>query len=82
LLENVMADARDEWIAKRAYALWELSGHLSGHDAEHWIQAVRERDELERTRASLDGAEVLVRFRLKSPTAKPSARDRYRSTGR
>jgi len=79
-----MADARNEWIAKRAYALWELSGHLNGRDSEHWIQAVRERDELERTRASIDGAEVLVHFRLKSksPAMKSSVRDRFRSTGR
>jgi hypothetical protein len=58
---------RDEWTSKRAYALWELSGREDGHDREHWEQAIRERDELERTRASTDGQEVLIRFRLKSP---------------
>jgi hypothetical protein len=68
---------RDEWIAKRAYALWEQCGRVGGRDLEHWAQAVRERDELERTQASTDGHEVLIRFRPKAPTATPR-----RPTGR
>lgn len=66
---------RNEWIAKRAYA--EVSGRQHGRDCEHWAQAVRERDELERTQASADGREVLVRFRPRPPAAtspKPIAR--------
>lgn len=43
-----MMDARREWISKRAYTLWEEAGRPHGHDAEHWEQAVRERDEFER----------------------------------
>lgn len=79
-----MADAREEWIAERAYALWELSGRIHGRDAEHWTQAVEERKALERTRASADGAEVLVRFRLKSGPRHPAHQggERLRSTGR
>ncbi|WP_087000226.1 DUF2934 domain-containing protein [Rhizobium sullae] len=59
---------RDEWIAKRAYALWEGCGREHGRNVEHWAQATREYDELERTRASADGQEVLVRFRPKPAT--------------
>ncbi len=43
-----MTDARREWISKRAYTLWEEAGRPHGHDAEHWEQAVHERDEFER----------------------------------
>lgn len=43
-----MTDARREWISKRAYALWEAAGRPHGHDGDHWEQAERERDELER----------------------------------
>ena len=41
-------DERQEWISKRAYALWEADGRPNGKDAEHWEQAVRERAEFER----------------------------------
>ena len=43
-----MTDARMSWISKRAYALWEEAGRPHGQDAEHWAQAVREREEFER----------------------------------
>lgn len=67
---------RDEWIARRAYALWEQCGRQDGRDLEHWMEAVREHDELERTQASADGREVLVRFRPKTPTTAPRRRTR------
>lgn len=41
-------DERQEWISKRAYALWEADGRPHGKDSEHWEQAVRERAEFER----------------------------------
>ncbi len=34
-----MADSEDEWIRKRAYALWEQEGYPAGKDREHWEQA-------------------------------------------
>lgn len=43
-----MNNPRDEWIRSRAYALWEQNGRNHGRDQEHWEQAARERDELER----------------------------------
>jgi len=41
-------EERQEWINKRAYSLWEQHGREHGHDQQHWEQATRERDELER----------------------------------
>ncbi|MGO6814077.1 DUF2934 domain-containing protein [Rhizobium brockwellii] len=60
-----MSDRRHEWISKRAYAIWEERGRPDGRDDEHWRQAVAERDAMERTQASPDGREVLVKFRPK-----------------
>jgi hypothetical protein len=34
-----MLESRDEWIKKRAYAIWEEEGYPSGRDAVHWEQA-------------------------------------------
>jgi len=56
-----MHDSRHEWIAARAYALWEQAGKPLWEDREHWQQAVLERDLLERTRATVDGQEVMDR---------------------
>ena len=36
---------RNEWISKRAYALWEQAGRPEGHDADHWEQAISDFDE-------------------------------------
>ena len=49
-----MTDARMEWISKRAYSLWEEAGRPHGQDAEHWGQAVREREEFERVALPAD----------------------------
>ncbi|MBB5576833.1 MULTISPECIES: DUF2934 domain-containing protein [Rhizobium] len=57
-----------EWIKKRAYSLWEEAGRPDGRDQEHWNQAAAEREDLERTRASVDGEEILIRFRGKEPS--------------
>ena len=65
-----MSDRRHEWISERAYAIWEEQGRPHGRGDEHWRQAVAERDALERTRASSDGREVLVKFRPKTKRPK------------
>ncbi|WP_337270030.1 DUF2934 domain-containing protein [Oryzifoliimicrobium ureilyticus] len=54
---------REEWIQRRAYALWEQAGRPVGKDVEHWQQANLERDALERSAASVDGGEVTTRIR-------------------
>lgn len=56
-----MIDDRNEWISKRAYALWEEHGRSDGRDYEHWLRASGERDLMEATRASVDGREVIAR---------------------
>ncbi|WP_018902393.1 response regulator [Rhizobium sp. 2MFCol3.1] len=58
-----MDENRDDWTAARAYSLWEQAGRPFGQDERHWAQAVLERNLLERTRASSDGAEVITRAR-------------------
>ncbi|MEV4607007.1 DUF2934 domain-containing protein [Neorhizobium sp. LMR1-1-1.1] len=37
-----MGNERDEWIAARAYELWEQAGRPEGQDHEHWSQASRD----------------------------------------
>ena len=66
-----MADDRFAWISKRAYAIWEAAGRPSGCDQEHWKQAAAERDIMERSRASVDGEELLLRFRQKATPPSP-----------
>ena len=56
-----MAETREEWIKKRAYALWEEEGYPTGKDSIHWEQARNERDALEGSAASSDGKEVKTR---------------------
>lgn len=58
-----MTSNRSEWIAARAYSLWEQAGRPFGQDDLHWHQAVLERELLERTQASPDGREVIERAR-------------------
>ncbi|QRM57413.1 DUF2934 domain-containing protein [Sinorhizobium sp. BG8] len=70
-----MSDTRTEWISKRAYSIWELEGRPHGRDDEHWKQAVRERDELERVALPGFGgkAKATKTQSEKSPTTKISA---------
>ncbi len=63
-----MTDERFEWISKRAYAIWEAAGRPWGCSQHHWEQAAKEREIMERTRASTDGEEVLARFRRTAAT--------------
>lgn len=49
-----MTDVRREWISKRAYVIWEEAGRPHGHDAQHWEQAVSEREEFERVALATD----------------------------
>ena len=70
-----MTETRDEWIKKRAYALWEEEGRPAGRDFAHWEQARAERQALEGSAASLDGKEVKTRKRAAStPKANGAAK--------
>ncbi|NMN69029.1 DUF2934 domain-containing protein [Rhizobium sp. 57MFTsu3.2] len=61
-----MTETREEWIRKRAYALWEEEGRPTGRDFTHWEQARAERQALEGSAASPDGKEVKTRKRTAS----------------
>jgi len=43
--ERQMENNRDDWIARRAYELWEQAGQPDGQDHEHWAQASAEWEE-------------------------------------
>ncbi|MFK0164360.1 DUF2934 domain-containing protein [Rhizobium sp. NPDC090279] len=62
-----MLEPRDEWIKKRAYAIWEEEGHPSGRDAEHWARASGERVALEETAAN--GSTIDVKPKAKRKPA-------------
>lgn len=78
-----MTDERFEWISKRAYAIWEAAGRPWGCSQHHWEQAAKEREIMERTRASVDGKEVLVNLRQKATVRRPEndAREAERDNG-
>lgn len=56
-----MAETREEWIQKRAYALWEEEGHPTGRDSIHWEKARAEHDALKGVSKSPNGKEVKPR---------------------
>lgn len=60
-----MLEPRDEWIQKRAYAIWEEEGYPSGRDVMHWQQASSERIALEKT----TGADTKVKVKRKPAVA-------------
>ncbi|KAA0692577.1 DUF2934 domain-containing protein [Neorhizobium sp. P12A] len=59
-----MTESRDEWIKKRAYAIWEEEGYPTGRDAAHWEQASKERASVEKT--SPHGIEVKPKAKRKT----------------
>lgn len=65
-----MTETQQEWIKKRAYALWEEEGRPAGRDHAHWEQAIKERAALEGSAASADGKEVKSRAKRAVPAAK------------
>lgn len=50
-----MTETREEWIKKRAYALWEEEGYPTGRDSIHWEQARHEHETLEGSGATSNG---------------------------
>lgn len=47
-----MAESEEDWIKRRAYALWEEEGYPSGKDREHWERAKLEYATLKPTASS------------------------------
>lgn len=70
-----MAETREEWIKKRAYALWEEEGHPTGRDSIHWEQARVEHAALKGASKSPNGKEVKPRAKraVAAKTAAPAA---------
>lgn len=70
-----MAETREEWIKKRAYALWEEEGHPTGRDSIHWEQARAEHDALKGALKSPNGKEAKPRAKrtVAANTAAPAA---------
>jgi hypothetical protein len=55
--------SKDDWVSKRAYALWENEGRPEGRGEVHWQQAASEHELLELTKASADGSDMIERLR-------------------
>lgn len=62
-----MAFTEQEWISKRAYAIWEEEGHPDGRDHDHWLQATSEYSLLTET-----AARKPVKARKAAPKATPA----------
>jgi hypothetical protein len=58
-----MSRSKDDWINQRAYAIWEEEGRPHDRGGAHWQQAAAEYEQLERTRASADGNELIEMLR-------------------
>ena len=76
--------SKDDWIAQRAYALWEAEGRPDGRGGEHWQQADREYRMLEETRASADGSDLIERLKAmgRSMRAAEDREDRPETPGK
>ena len=58
-----MSRSKDDWINQRAYSIWEEEGRPHDRGGAHWQQAAAEYEQLERTRASADGNELIEMLR-------------------
>lgn len=78
-----MAETREEWIQKRAYALWEEEGHPVGRDSIHWEQARAEHDALKGALKSPNGKEAKPRAKrtAAAKTAAPAAATKVTNGG-
>ncbi|MBB3594636.1 hypothetical protein FHX08_005040 [Rhizobium sp. BK529] len=58
-----MSRNRDDWVSQRAYAIWEGEGRPHGRGESHWAQALREFEQLEATKASADGSDLIEKLK-------------------
>jgi hypothetical protein len=58
-----MSPLKDVWMSQRAYAIWEEEGRPNGRGESHWAQALREFEQLEMTKASADGSELIEKLK-------------------
>jgi hypothetical protein len=50
--DRVMENSREDWIARRAYELWEQAGKPDGQNHEHWAQASAEWEDHQASRTN------------------------------
>ncbi|MBX4958949.1 DUF2934 domain-containing protein [Rhizobium lentis] len=58
-----MSHNRDAWVSQRAYSLWESEGRPEGRGENHWMQALKEFEQLQLTKASPDGNELIEKLK-------------------
>lgn len=58
-----MSPLKDVWMSQRAYAIWEEEGRPDGRGESHWAQALREFEQLEMTKASADGSDLIEKLK-------------------
>ncbi|ABC92727.1 hypothetical protein RHE_CH03983 [Rhizobium etli CFN 42] len=58
-----MSHNRDAWVSQRAYSLWESEGRPEGRGESHWMQALKEFEQLELTKASPDGNDLIKKMK-------------------
>lgn len=58
-----MSRNRDDWVSQRAYAIWEEEGRPHDRGESHWAQALREFEQLEATKASADGSDLIEKLK-------------------
>lgn len=73
-----MSRTKDDWINQRAYAIWEEEGRPHDRGGAHWQQAMAEYEQLERTRASADGSELIDMLRRTGRLMRAAENDAFR----
>ena len=86
-----MSRNRDDWVSQRAYAIWEEEGRPHDRGESHWAQALREFEQLEATKASVDGSDLIEKLKAagrlmraydEASEAKDDRRSRYKAASR
>ncbi|MFA1625450.1 DUF2934 domain-containing protein [Rhizobium mongolense] len=69
---------KEDWISQRAYAIWEAEGRPCGREAENWQQAAAEFEQLQMTKASIDGTDLIAMLRATGRLMRASENDQAR----
>jgi hypothetical protein len=56
---------RYEWIANRAYRLWEKAGRPSGRDLDFWLAAENDHDDFQKARSDYREKERRPKYGLR-----------------
>ncbi|MBB4277473.1 DUF2934 domain-containing protein [Rhizobium mongolense] len=69
---------KEDWISQRAYAIWEAEGRPCGRETENWQQAAAEFEQLQMTKASIDGTDLIEMLRATGRLMRASDNHRAR----